>query len=63
VNLCITPAARQRLIRSTQEVLYEQDTGFPSHQSTYLGRYEGEAEDLVENFFNELDALTPTLTY
>lgn len=63
MNLCITVDTRAKLVKSTQELLYEQDTGLPPHHSTHLGRYEGEAEELVDTFIDELNALTPTLTY
>lgn len=63
MNLCVTPGARKRLINSTTRMLYEQTNGFAPHHSTHLGNYEDDAEMLVDNFIDELDSLSPTLTY
>lgn len=63
MNLCITPEARLRLIKSTKEVLFKQDTGFAPHHSTHLGTYDDRAGELVDNFIDDLDSFTPTLTY
>lgn len=61
MNLFITPETRKHLVKSTTRMLYEQTNGFAPHHSSRLGEYEDDAEMLVDNFFDELNSLTPTL--
>ncbi|MEG2778195.1 MAG: hypothetical protein RR905_02785 [Aurantimicrobium sp.] len=63
MNLCITPEVRKRLVKSTARMLYEQSNGFMPHHSTHLGIHEDDAEMLVDNFIDELESFSPTLTY